>query len=308
MNKKKAAALGIIIFLLALGIYLFFQPIHMPTWMSYPYDVTIYKGKAKINAYLAEEREISIPKRILGAKVCVIEDYVFDDKADIIILNIPESVTEARFIYHHDSQSYYHLLPDNKSRMREYMGNEKEVVIPKEVWGRTVTETQYSFIDTDVEKVVISDTVTYIGIGSFEGCKNLKEIILPSQLKDIEADAFKKAGIESIYFPDSVDYIGTGAFELSCIEEVAGLENVESIGNSAFSGTPWEEKIEGNFVCIDDILYLYWGNTSEVLIPSFVKEIRGAFYIGEDYPYPCNVKKVFIPDSVTAISAYSFGH
>ena len=78
------------------------------------------------------------------------------------------------------------------------------------------------------------------------------------------------------------------------------------IGAKAFWGTPWEEGIEGDYVCIGDVLYLYKGDEEEVIIPSGIKEIRGAFMTDEEYPYPRNVKKVFIPETVTTISEYSF--
>ena len=290
-----------------LSIYPYFRPIDMPKWMTYPYDVTIYKGEATINTYLSDKPEIKIPKRIMGAKVCTIEAFAFDNLGtDAVILDIPQSVTYALFIYHHESQSYYHLYPNNEVIMGEYIGNEKKVEIPEEVWGRKVTGIERSFAGSDIEEVVIPKTVTSIGMGTFEGCKNLKEITLPSQIEEIKACAFEKAGIKKIDLSENIKYLGPSAFAFSDINEVKGIENVEYIGVSAFRGTPWEESIEGDFVCIGDILHLYRGNDKEVIIPSSVTEIRGAFCMEEDYPYPVNVKKVFVPDSVTAISSHSF--
>ncbi len=56
----------------------------------------------------------------MGAEVFIIEDYVFDEEADVVILSIPESVIEARFVYHHNSQSYVSVgfdAYDNNSSM-----------------------------------------------------------------------------------------------------------------------------------------------------------------------------------------------
>ena len=52
MSKRVKTAIILVAaaLLLALGVYLFFQPVHVPVWMTYPYDVTIRAGGAKINS------------------------------------------------------------------------------------------------------------------------------------------------------------------------------------------------------------------------------------------------------------------
>ena len=164
------------------------------------------------------------------------------------------------------------------------------------------------FLDLDVEEVVIPETVTHIGGGAFKGCKNLKQINFPACLEYIGAESFEAVGLEKIEFSENIEEIASGAFAYSAAKEITGIEYVENIGNRAFRGTPWEESIEGDFVCIGDILYLYKGDSDEVIIPSTVREIRGAFQRQENYPYPKEVKKVFIPYSVKCISAYSFAN
>lgn len=311
MSKKikRTIILAIAISFIGLGIFCYFRSIHMPTWMTYPYDVTIEKGNARINKYLSEETEIEIPKRIWWAKVSSIDGYAFEDLGTSInIKKIPEGKISTLEIYHQESQSYYQLF-QNEAEMLRYTGNEKKVEIPEKVWGRSVVGiiTDFSrFINSEVEEVIIPETVTYIGIVVFEDCKNLRQIDLPPQLKSIGVKAFSKSGIESIDIPKSVYGIGAGAFEYSYLKEMTGLENVEYIGNDPFRGTPWEENIEGDFVCFKDMLFLYRGNDEEVVVPSTVREIKGAFKREDEYSYPIKVKKVLVPDSVTLISAYSF--
>lgn len=162
------------------------------------------------------------------------------------------------------------------------------------------------FEDMDTEEVIIPDTVIYIGGGAFFGCKNLKQITLPSHLERIALHAFEYSGLEKIDLPKTVKIIGEGAFSYSALEEITGLENVEHIGNYAFRGTPLEETIEGDFVVIDKALHLYRGTETEVVLPSTIASINGGFYIDDNYPYPINVTKVFIPKSVTSISPESF--
>ena len=62
-----------------------------------------------INEYLSEEREISIPDKIMGIKVCYIDEDAFNRMGtDVVILDIPEGI-EAGKVYHQESQSYYWL-------------------------------------------------------------------------------------------------------------------------------------------------------------------------------------------------------
>lgn len=307
MKRKKIIIPVIIIFLLGLGIYLFRQPIHMPTWMTYPYEVTVLRGYVKINAYISEEKEINIPKRILGLKVNYIEENAFADLGtDALIQSMPEGIYAGR-VYHQESRSYYIVSSDNIAHLIEYAGSEKKVEIPEEVWGYKTTEIfDGIFQDMDIEEVIIPEAVTYIGGSVFKGCKNLKQVTLPSKLEYIGVCAFMESGIERLELPETVEGIDMSAFKYSAIEEIAGLENVEYIGNYAFRGTPWEESIEGDFVCIGDVLYLYRGNDKVVVIPEAVKRIKGAFSTEENYPYPNKVEEVFIPDTVTVISEDSF--
>ena len=293
--------------MLALGIYLFFQPIHMPRWMTYPYDVTFLGGQATINSYLSDKKEVSIPDRMLGIKVRYIMENAFGNLGtDVVISEIPESLYHAMKLYDHESQSYYNLS-DHEARMTEYAGSEKRVHVPVEVWEYTVTDIQANcFLYSDVEEVTIPESITYIGGGAFRECKNLEQIVLPSHLEELGNHAFMYSGIQEIILPQTVKEIGEEAFAYSALKEIIGLENVEYIGDRAFRGTPWEDSIEEEFVCIDDILYLYKGAETEVVIPSTIKEIRGGFYKEDEYPYPINVTKVFVPESVTVISPESF--
>lgn len=298
-------ALGQLVLLGILISWLNKQNICLPVKFTYPYQVSIGCGCARINAYLSEESEVEIPERIWWAKEIYIDRKVYSNLgADLTIHNIPDGVSVDK-LYHKESQCYF-TIRGSEAYIDDYVGDEKRVEIPEEVWGRKVTCISWGcFDESPVEEVIIPETVTVIE-AAFHDCKNLKQITLPSQLEVIDRYAFIGSGIESIVLPESVKEVGECAFKNSKVKEVAGIENVEYIGAKAFRGTPWEESIEGDFVCIGDVLYLYRGDEEEVIIPSGIKEIRGAFVTDEEYPYPRNVKKVFVPETVTTISEYSF--
>lgn len=80
---------------------------------------------------------------------------------------------------------------------------------------------------------------------SFNECSNLEGIVLPNTLKDIGASAFEKCSkITSITIPDSVTYIGEGAFEgCSKIKTITISSSAAIIGKGAFSGCVALEEI-----------------------------------------------------------------
>ena len=238
-----------------------------------------HRAAILFNSYLSDKKEVSIPDRMLGVKVRYIMENAFGSLGtDVVISEIPESLYHAMKLYDHESQSYYNLS-DHEARMYRYKGSDKKINIPVKVWGYTITDIQGNcFLDLDIEEVTIPETITQIGGGAFNGCKNLEQIILPTHLESLGDNSFKHSGIQEIILPQTVKEIGEEAFAYSSLKEITGLENVEYIGDRAFRGTPWEDSIQEEFVCIDNILYLYKGTETEVVIPSTIKEIRGSFY------------------------------
>ena len=117
-----------------------------------------------------------------------------------------------------------------------------------------------AFAGTEIESIVIPNSVTHIGKEAFDFCPNLKSVVLPDTLTTIEEGVFSQcyalksiripssvrmikdevfwgAGIESIDIPDSVTYMGAGVFE-NCYElqSVRLSNNLSSIEKYAFFG------------------------------------------------------------------------
>jgi hypothetical protein len=118
-----------------------------------------------------------------------------------------------------------------------YGFDETELVIPATYNGYPVVK-----IDEGVfrdmyflEKVVIPDSVLYIGQCAFENCGNLREVKMSANLKEIGYGAFAYCkNLERMEFPDTLTKIGENCF-IGC----TGLKSVKAggcveIGDSAF--------------------------------------------------------------------------
>lgn len=91
-----------------------------------------------------------------------------------------------------------------------------------------------------VRNVVVPDTVTTIGEGAFESCKNLESIVLSKRLQEIYRGAFHNCTkLKSIVLPNTMRKIGISAFEgchsLSSVTLGTGLRE---IGIWAFNDCP----------------------------------------------------------------------
>lgn len=91
----------------------------------------------------------------------------------------------------------------------------QKVVIPSKINNKTVTKINYSaFLNcTELQEIIIPDSVESIGGQAFYGCINLTSVKLPSKLKKIEQRTFGDCRVlKNINIPETVTEIGEIAF------------------------------------------------------------------------------------------------
>ena len=131
------------------------------------------------------------------------------------------------------------------------------------------------FIDnTAYKKVVLPNWLDAIGGYMFER-SNVKTVIFPDSYKEIEEEAFSGCKITEIKLPTSCKTIKKEAFSGSDLKTI-NLENVTSLGQSAFAGT----KLEGG-ITIGPVEIIPAGCFEECPLTS-VKFSKGLKIIGEN--------------------------
>ena len=125
----------------------------------------------------------------------------------------------------------------------EITGIDKTIVsavVPDKLNGLPVKSIKSSaFSDsTKLESIIISDSVSEIGIYAFSGCTSLKSIKLPDSLTKIKQSTFNKCTkLKSITIPDSVTEIeGAAFFGCKSLEFINIPSSVTKINNSTFNG------------------------------------------------------------------------
>ena len=105
-----------------------------------------------------------------------------------------------------------------------------KLVIPDTVMGVPVTTIDNKAVNgwSGITSIVIPDTVSYIGKGAFESCKDLESVYLGNGLKTIDASAFRNCThLKSVTIPKSVSIIGNGAFDGGTSLETIKVLNFE---------------------------------------------------------------------------------
>lgn len=151
-------------------------------------------------------------------------------------------------LYIKTDEYWYHVNSDETATITRYTGSEKEVVVPSEIGGYTVTSiegyVEYrgmgvpigAFEDTDIVSLVIPDTVTEIMPELCDKCGELEKLVIGDSVEEIVSGSFiDLPKLKQVHIGSSVRKIGSQAFELCPeLKEITIPANVEEIGEWAF--------------------------------------------------------------------------
>lgn len=108
-------------------------------------------------------------------------------------------------------------------------------------FGENVTEIGNEFFSscTGLEKVVMPNTITYVGYAAFKYCSSLVDVEFSDSVTDISSELFAYCRkLRHFDFPSNVSSIGSEAFYYcDSLGNVEIPATVESIGDYAFSGS-----------------------------------------------------------------------
>lgn len=112
--------------------------------------------------------------------------------------------------------------------------------------------------------------------GPFSQCTSLTEFVLPESIKEIQAGAFYKSGIQRLVFPDNCRI---SVFEPTEVQVQNSLGGIQIVKYGMFCGCDMLEQIEipESVVLIMDSAFKGWTGARSVTIPETVKEIDTDF-------------------------------
>ena len=159
-------------------------------------------------------------------------------------------------------------------------------------------------IPASLKTVLIErDEYGIIGMDTFRGCDNLKEVTIEDGLKSIPFRMFANCdGIEYIEIPASVTDIGAEAFELCHnLKTVIFHGELTEIKDSTFAGTDlWWLDLPQGLKKIGKSAFSHIHDLREVRLPDTLEEI------GDEAFSNCPLKNVELPENLKIIGSKAF--
>ena len=158
--------------------------------------------------------------------------------ATVLLLSIGTGVSMFALANDKTNDFEYYIMEDGTASISGYTGLAKDIVIPSEIDGYTVTEIgRWSFMNNNkIESVIIPESIKTIRMNAFLGCDLLTSITIPGNVKEIDYSAFQCKNLENVVLCNGVEYVGQWAFAGSKIKNIVIPESVTKIGLEAFSG------------------------------------------------------------------------
>ncbi|MFR4617023.1 MAG: leucine-rich repeat domain-containing protein, partial [Streptococcus salivarius] len=177
----------------------------------------------------------------------------------------------------------------------------KKLIIPQIISNYRVTEIGAdAFSGSSLKEVVLPSTLRNIGYNAFKWTQ-LTKLTLPEGVTDIGAYAFNGTQLKDITLPTSVTAIGSEAF--GSIDSLSSVVIPKNLSNAfgAFEGSQHLKTIhfEEGITKIADGLFKDTG-ISSITIPNTVTEI------GSEAFSNTRITELYIPDSVTKLGTNSF--
>jgi len=186
------------------------------------------------------------------------------------------------------------LLNKDETELIQWPGGKEPCYIPS-----SVTKIAWAAFggNSRLKNIVIPNSVVEIGTGAF-GWSGLTSITIPNSVTTIGEMAFQRCHLTSVYIPSSVTTIKTRAFEQAFDMSPATVEfeSIESLANILF-----EDKY-ANPLLYAEVLYINGEKIKDLIIPETVTAIGAySFYYKE-------LTSITIPATVTAIGCNAFGN
>lgn len=150
----------------------------------------------------------------------------------------------------------YAMLPDGTAAITRLLADRKVVEFPSEIDGVTVTQIGWRSskdlhfggqvaASHPMDKLIVPETVTYIGAFAIDNCSDLKEVVLPDTLEHLADKAFTNCNVQITALPSSLRYFGESlnAWLRVNVKKLQLPKGLEGIGDWAFSSGNFQQVI-----------------------------------------------------------------
>lgn len=218
-----------------------------------------------------------------------------------------------------DGLYLYVVLEDGTAGITGYLGDETALVIPSVLDDLPVTAIgAYAFECALLTSVVIPEGVTVIDRKAFAAASALKEITLPSTLREIGEEAFIGCALEKVTLPEGVETLGERAFACCGQLKTITLPNtLRRMGYGVFAECDalWGltlpaslTEIDGNPIPAIPLSRHFFANSLRIAPDNPVLHIENQMLLAGDTVICAarDVRDVTVPEGITTIGRGAF--
>ena len=276
-------------------------------------------GKATITAKVGKKKykcKVTVKKKVIPQSTTKPSEQPTTKPSEQPTTSRQEEATTNSDDYGDSGEDWIVEGTSSKVWIKEYVGEDTDVVIPAKIQGKNVVGIRDSAFqhNRNITSVTISGYIKNLPERCFFCCKNLKKIVIQEGVTSIGGFLFGAGAwtedeglivLDTVEIPSSVTSIDTNAF-CSCILLKRNFKNKSVFaskiiddfwGVERFFGADIADKV-GNVYISNNVAVGTDENTEEVIIPDGVTTILGGSFNG----YYCrNMKTIVIPMTVTDI-------
>ncbi|MBQ8270426.1 MAG: leucine-rich repeat protein [Bacteroidaceae bacterium] len=155
-------------------------------------------------------------------------------------------------------------IVEERYTLLKYSGNDTEITLPEGYYGNNYVIGDSAFCgNTDIESVIIPNSVTGIGSSAFRACSNLANIVIPDSLTNISSYAFYNcSALTNVVIPSNIAVIDYAAFY--------GCSNLKTVYNysslNITTGSPYYGYVAAyanKVITTDDEDYIIIGDITD---------------------------------------------
>lgn len=161
-----------------------------------------------------------------------------------------------------------------------------------------------SFMECEVQEVVMTEGIAVIADSAFKGCFDLKQVIFPHSLREIQDNAFMGCGnLVTASLPIALEQIGKYAFSGTALKKINIPKTVYWLGEGAYANCKRLDNVEipDNIISIPDRLFKGCEALTDIELSENIDSI------GESAFENCtSLQNLVIPEAVKSIGENAF--
>lgn len=266
----------------------------------------------------------------LGTALTYLDEYAFYNCEALKTVSVPDTITKIdthallgcrSLSYNTDGKGFY-LGNANNPYVVLMKIDDKLTEYTIQSSARIILDVKKSSLFTPnlLERVIIPDSVVYIGYGAFQWCRALKEAVIPDSVSETDDCVFEHCeSLTSVIFGNGLKSVSYGMFSgCSALADIYIPEGISYINPYAFDGcvslseinvskdNPAYRTIDGNLYSKDSTcLHIYAPGKTEstFTVPEKVTTIGDYAFSG------CKkLTEIVVGENVSAIGYESFGN